>query len=94
MYKYLLTYFFPTINEYLLITFNLYFVTGGLVLSGGLLGFVFSRNLATLSTGVLFGGALLALSTFSLKIWRQGKSSLPFILGQAGSDLSVTSVQF
>ncbi|KAK7845084.1 protein fatty acid export 1 [Quercus suber] len=56
---------------------------GGLVLSGGLLGFVFSRNLATLSAGVLFGGALLALSTFSLKIWRQGKSSLPFILGQA-----------
>uniref|UniRef100_A0A7N2KYX7 Uncharacterized protein n=1 Tax=Quercus lobata TaxID=97700 RepID=A0A7N2KYX7_QUELO len=57
--------------------------SSGLVLSGGLLGFVFSRNLATLSTGVLFGGALLALSTFSLKIWRQGKSSLPFILGQA-----------
>ena len=83
------------LNAYLLRTFNLYFVTGGLVLSGGLLGFVFSRNLATLSTGVLFGGALLALSTFSLKIWRQGKSSLPFILGQADdSDLSVTSVQF
>ncbi|KAM7500113.1 hypothetical protein LguiA_024527 [Lonicera macranthoides] len=56
---------------------------GGLVLSGGLVGFVFSRNPATLSTGVLFGGALLALSTFSLKIWRQGKSSLPFILAQA-----------
>ncbi|KAL4607737.1 hypothetical protein ACB092_09G196800 [Castanea dentata] len=56
---------------------------GGLVTSGGLLGFVFSRNLATLSSGVLFGGALLALSTFNLKIWRQGKSSLPFILGQA-----------
>ncbi|PON38931.1 TMEM14 family [Trema orientale] len=55
---------------------------GGIVLSGGLLGFVFSRNPATLSTGVLYGGALLALSTFSLKIWRQGKSSLPFILGQ------------
>ena len=81
------------LNAYLLRTFNLYFVTGGLVLSGGLLGFVFSRNLATLSTGVLFGGALLALST-CLKIWRQGKSSLPFILGQAGSDLAVTSVQF
>nr|CAJ34819.1 hypothetical protein 11 [Plantago major] len=56
---------------------------GGLVLSGGLLGFVFSRNLATLSSGVLFGGALLGLSTFSLKVWRQGKSSIPFILGQA-----------
>ncbi|KAL9368994.1 hypothetical protein Peur_040193 [Populus x canadensis] len=56
---------------------------GGVVLSGGLLGFVFSRNAVTLGTGVLFGGALLALSTFSLKIWRQGKSSLPFVLGQA-----------
>ncbi|KAB5573864.1 hypothetical protein DKX38_001058 [Salix brachista] len=57
---------------------------GGIVLSGGLLGFVFSRNAVTLGTGVLFGVALLALSTFSLKIWRQGKSSLPFVLGQAG----------
>ncbi|KAA8517167.1 hypothetical protein F0562_017460 [Nyssa sinensis] len=56
---------------------------GGLVLSGGLLGFVFTRNPATLGAGVLFGVALLALSTFSLKVWRQGKSSLPFILGQA-----------
>ncbi|XP_011018532.1 PREDICTED: uncharacterized protein LOC105121547 [Populus euphratica] len=56
---------------------------GGVVLSGGLLGFVFSRNAVTLGTDVLFGGALLALSTFSLKIWRQGKSSLPFVLGQA-----------
>ncbi|TYH28378.1 hypothetical protein E1A91_A02G129800v1 [Gossypium mustelinum] len=55
---------------------------GGLVLSGGLIGFIFSRNTTTL----LFGGALLALSTFSLKIWRQGKSSLPFILGQAGEE--------
>ncbi|KAK6127278.1 hypothetical protein DH2020_039004 [Rehmannia glutinosa] len=32
--------------------------------------------------GIPFG-ALLALSTFSLKVWRDGKSSLPFILGQA-----------
>ncbi|KAJ6308473.1 hypothetical protein OIU76_018121 [Salix suchowensis] len=56
---------------------------GGIVLSGGLLGFVFSRNAVTLGTGVLFGVALLALSNFSLKIWRQGKSSLPFVLGQA-----------
>ncbi|KAK6149111.1 hypothetical protein DH2020_016636 [Rehmannia glutinosa] len=56
---------------------------GGLVLGGGLVGFIFTRNPVTLSTGVLFGGALLALSTISLKVWRQGKSSLPFILGQA-----------
>nr|GMD47998.1 protein FATTY ACID EXPORT 1, chloroplastic [Ipomoea batatas] len=57
---------------------------GTFVLSGGLLGFIFSRNITTLGNGVLFGGALLALSTVSLKVWRQGKSSLPFILGQAG----------
>ncbi|KAK9142035.1 hypothetical protein Syun_011435 [Stephania yunnanensis] len=56
---------------------------GGFVFAGGILGFLFSRNATTLSTGVLYGGGLLALSTFSLKIWRQGKSSLPFILGQA-----------
>lgn len=56
---------------------------GGLVLSGGLLGFIFSRNPTTLGIGVVVGGALLALSTSSLKIWRQGKSSVPFILGQA-----------
>ncbi|CAA0812782.1 Protein FATTY ACID EXPORT 1- chloroplastic [Striga hermonthica] len=56
---------------------------GGIVLSGGLLGFIFTRNPVSLRTGVLYGGALLALSTISLKVWRQGKSSLPFILGQA-----------
>ncbi|XP_061362980.1 protein FATTY ACID EXPORT 1, chloroplastic [Gastrolobium bilobum] len=56
---------------------------GGFVLTGGIIGFLFSRSPATLSSGVLFGGALLFLSTLSLKVWRQGKSSLPFILGQA-----------
>lgn len=53
------------------------------MLGGGLIGLIFSRNPATLRT-VMIGGALLALSTFSLKIWRQGKSNIPFILGQAG----------
>ncbi|KAI3667368.1 hypothetical protein L6452_42424 [Arctium lappa] len=57
---------------------------GGIVLSGGLVGFIFSRNPATLINGGLYGGGLLALSILSLKIWRQGQSSLPFILGQAG----------
>ncbi|CAN8254378.1 unnamed protein product [Cochlearia groenlandica] len=56
---------------------------GGLVMSGGLVGFAFSRNLTSLSTGALYGGGLLALSTLSLKIWKQGKSSFPYILGQA-----------
>ncbi|XP_077227871.1 protein FATTY ACID EXPORT 1, chloroplastic-like [Tasmannia lanceolata] len=56
---------------------------GGLVLSGGLVGFLFSRNPTTLTTGVLFGGALLTLSIYSLKVWRQGKSNFPLIFGQA-----------
>jgi len=62
-----------------------FFFPGGIVLSGGLIGFVFSKNAVSLGTGLLYGGALLALSTFSLKIWRQGKSSFPFVLGQAGN---------
>ncbi|KAJ8763872.1 hypothetical protein K2173_003654 [Erythroxylum novogranatense] len=56
---------------------------GGLVLTGGILGFILSRNAATLTTGMLFGGALLALSSLSLKTWRKGKSSMSFVLGQA-----------
>ncbi|KMT15090.1 hypothetical protein BVRB_3g062110 [Beta vulgaris subsp. vulgaris] len=56
---------------------------GGFVLTGGLLGSIFSRNLATLGTGVLFGGAILAFSTISLKVWKEGKSSFPLIVGQA-----------
>ncbi|XP_031396720.1 protein FATTY ACID EXPORT 1, chloroplastic isoform X2 [Punica granatum] len=56
---------------------------GGLVLGGGIIGFLLSGNAKALGSGVLYGGALLALSILSLKIWRKGKSSLPFILGQA-----------
>ncbi|CAN7056898.1 unnamed protein product, partial [Brassica rapa subsp. trilocularis] len=62
---------------------GVFIIRCGLVMSGGLLGFAFSRNLTSLSTGVRYGGALLALSTLSMKIWRQGKSSFPYILGQA-----------
>ncbi|KAG9439990.1 hypothetical protein H6P81_020155 [Aristolochia fimbriata] len=56
---------------------------GGFVLTGGLAGFLISRNPTTLFNGVLFGAALLGLSSYSLKVWRQGKSCTPFILGQA-----------
>ncbi|THU57472.1 hypothetical protein C4D60_Mb03t03890 [Musa balbisiana] len=52
---------------------------GGLLFAGGLLGFIFSRN----ATAMIYGGAILALSVLSLKVWRTGRSSLPFILGQA-----------
>ncbi|XP_031261078.1 protein FATTY ACID EXPORT 1, chloroplastic isoform X2 [Pistacia vera] len=55
---------------------------GSLVLGGGLIGLIFSRNPATFRN-IIIGGALLTLSTFSLKTWRQGKSSLPHIIGQA-----------
>ncbi|URD92678.1 Transmembrane proteins 14C [Musa troglodytarum] len=52
---------------------------GGLLFAGGLLGFIFSRN----ATAMIYGGAILALSVLSLKVWRTGRSSIPFILGQA-----------
>ncbi|MFS8009442.1 putative TMEM14 family protein [Helianthus anomalus] len=51
--------------------------TGGIVLSGGLICFIFSRNTESLMTGGLYGGALLALSILSLKFWKQGQSSTP-----------------
>ncbi|KAJ6967435.1 hypothetical protein NC652_004861 [Populus alba x Populus x berolinensis] len=62
---------------------------GGVVLSWGLLGFVFSRNAVTLGTGVLFGGALLALSTFSLKIWRQGNQAFHLCLDKLAIQLMI-----
>lgn len=37
---------------------------------------------------ILFGGAILALNTFSSKVWRQGKSSLSFVLGEAFDEFS------
>lgn len=56
---------------------------GGIVFSGGLVGFLFTRNPASLTTGVMLGGAILAMGVMSLKVWRKGLSSVPMILGQA-----------
>ncbi|KAJ6814315.1 protein FATTY ACID EXPORT 1, chloroplastic [Iris pallida] len=56
---------------------------GGIIFSGGLFGFLFSRNPACLTTGVMLGGAILALGVMSLKVWRKGLSSAPMIVGQA-----------
>ncbi|URD95695.1 Transmembrane proteins 14C [Musa troglodytarum] len=54
---------------------------GRFLFAGGLLGYIFSRN----PTGMVSGGAILALNFFSLKVWRTGRSSLPFIFDQAVS---------
>ena len=56
----------------------------------GLIGFLFRRSPASLTFGVAPGLAILALAVLSLKVWRSGKSSLPFILAQAGSLFSAT----
>ncbi|KAG0450915.1 hypothetical protein HPP92_026704 [Vanilla planifolia] len=45
-------------------------------------GFLFSRNPASLTTSLL-GAAVLAMAACSLKVWRSGLSSLPFMIGQA-----------
>ncbi|KAH7673295.1 TMEM14 family protein [Dioscorea alata] len=65
-------------------------LNGGFVFGVGLIGTLFSRSLSSLVTSTLFGGTILVPSACSLKIWPQGKSSLPFILEQAGSNIRCT----
>ena len=50
----------------------------------GLLGYMFSRSTISIVLGVAPGLATLLLGTLSLKFWRSGKSSVLFILAQAG----------
>ncbi|KAG2605860.1 protein FATTY ACID EXPORT 1, chloroplastic-like [Panicum virgatum] len=57
---------------------------GGFLFCMGLIGFLFWRTPVSLTFGVAPGLAILALGVLSLKVWRSGKSSLPFILAQAG----------
>uniref|UniRef100_A0A0C9S6Y2 TSA: Wollemia nobilis Ref_Wollemi_Transcript_10215_1430 transcribed RNA sequence n=1 Tax=Wollemia nobilis TaxID=56998 RepID=A0A0C9S6Y2_9CONI len=59
---------------------------GGLLLGGGLVGFLISGSKVSILYGLLLGGAVLGLSVTSLKVWRQGKSCTPFILGQADKE--------
>ncbi|XP_062228828.1 protein FATTY ACID EXPORT 1, chloroplastic-like [Phragmites australis] len=56
---------------------------GGFLFSMGLIGFLFWRSPVSLTFGVAPGLAILAFGVLSLKVWRSGKSSLPFILAQA-----------
>ncbi|WVZ81427.1 hypothetical protein U9M48_028804 [Paspalum notatum var. saurae] len=57
---------------------------GGFLFFMGLVGFLFWRSPVSLTFGVAPGLAILALDVLSLKVWRSGQSSLPFILAQAG----------
>jgi hypothetical protein len=50
----------------------------------GLLGYIFSKSTISLVLGVAPGFATLLLGTLSLKFWRSGRSSVLFILAQAG----------
>ncbi|KAH9327729.1 hypothetical protein KI387_007907, partial [Taxus chinensis] len=54
----------------------------GLLIGIGLLGYLISGSISSVLCFVA-GGAVLGLSLTSLKVWRQGKSCTPFILGQA-----------
>lgn len=69
-------------------------VSGGIVFIGGIVGFLFSRNPANLIYGGVYGDALLALGILSLKVWGKGHSSLPFILGHAGTPNHLLVIPF
>lgn len=60
---------------------------GGFVVGGALVGFFITRDMVATLFGSLLGGVVLALSMTSLKVWRQGKPSTPYILGQAALSL-------
>ncbi|KAJ7517282.1 hypothetical protein O6H91_21G016700 [Diphasiastrum complanatum] len=60
---------------------------GGLLVIGGLLGFLITESTSALRFGVMLGGFHLYLSIKSLKVWKQGTSSLPYIKGQAAITL-------
>eukprot|EP00252_Welwitschia_mirabilis_P014312 TRINITY_DN31488_c0_g1_i1.p1 TRINITY_DN31488_c0_g1~~TRINITY_DN31488_c0_g1_i1.p1 ORF type:complete len:281 (-),score=64.31 TRINITY_DN31488_c0_g1_i1:140-982(-) len=52
---------------------------GGMLVGGGLLAFFMSGNLI----GLILGAAVLGLSVSSLQVWKKGKSSTPYTIGQA-----------
>ncbi len=56
---------------------------GALLVVGGLVGFIITGSTDSIRFGVLLGGLLLALTITSLKTWKRGESSLPYIQGQA-----------
>lgn len=61
-----------------------FILIGGFLLAMGIIGFLIWRNPESLFLGIAPGAAIFGLGITSLKVWRGGKSSVPFILAQAG----------
>ncbi|KAK8950532.1 hypothetical protein KSP40_PGU000253 [Platanthera guangdongensis] len=66
---------------------------GGFLFTGGLFGYLLTRNSVSLTTSML-GAAVLVFAAISLKVWRKGLSSLPFMLGQAALAAAVLLKHF
>ncbi|XP_058110656.1 protein FATTY ACID EXPORT 3, chloroplastic [Magnolia sinica] len=56
---------------------------GALLSIGGFLSFMLTGSISAIRFGVILGGALLALSISSLRSWKHGEASAPFLKGQA-----------
>ncbi|XP_078447066.1 transmembrane proteins 14C [Wolffia australiana] len=56
---------------------------GSLLAGGGFLHFMLTGSLSGVRFGVILGGALLALSVLSLRVWKTGQSSMLYLKGQA-----------
>jgi len=56
---------------------------GALLFLGGFLSFLISGSIPAVRFGVILGGIHLAVSISSLKAWKKGESSIPYVKGQA-----------
>lgn len=56
---------------------------GALLFLGGFLSFLVTGSIPAVRFGVILGGIHLAISISSLKAWKKGDSSIPFVKGQA-----------
>ncbi|GAB4833127.1 hypothetical protein Ancab_031373 [Ancistrocladus abbreviatus] len=56
---------------------------GALLSLGGFLNFMLNGNISAIRFGVILGGALLALSILSLRLWKKGESPELALKGQA-----------
>lgn len=62
---------------------------GVLLFVGGFLSFLITGSIPAVRFGVILGGIHLAASISSLKAWKKGDSSIPFVKGQAAIALII-----